>query len=310
MMSWRHYQLARLANILLLSGFCTTAKANVPLPTVFAFGLPFWNSCTVFVGLLIGIVMLEALTLKLIFKRPMFNAVGITGLANVVSTTVGALVPLKPLGLLLIVGIISLAGRFGYQLSTARRWGLVLGVIALIVGLSTPWGGPPVLVEQIYAVLLGAFLLTIIVEGGILAVYTKQPGRGLRLSLAMNCASYLLLAGLLYTSGFRSGAVISREFLLFFSLRKESNNRERALDRTEEIYAWLAAGSEFNRTLRRKEESAWYELNVARSWAEQGHTTDAQRLVQLVEDNREISAPDPQQLQAARDAITKGMTPH
>ncbi len=113
------------------------SHADIPLPSAFGFVAPLWMAVLTFGLLLVGVIIIEAVILMLLLGIDVKKAFVVVGVANLVSTLVGALwgnVLLVFVGSLIICPVSIYQFRNHWGLSTPHSWLLGLFPLVLLIG--------------------------------------------------------------------------------------------------------------------------------------------------------------------------------
>ncbi len=266
----------------------STTFANIPLPTLFAFGVPVWLAFYNSLAFLLAIVVIEAVVLKVFFAQRWAIAFRLSLGANAMTTAIGFL--MSPLGFIFLVFLFAVVVLSAWLMRTRLQWKakvrtpIWIGIGVIGLSLIPPQPTVPRMIIQFYLTMLYSIFLTILIEAGIFA---PQAGakRAMRWSLAANGASYILLLGFLFFAGFRSGAFILNDWPIWqLQFRQEKMSRGEIIDAISEIYEWERSGSRFR--LRGagnlQTELPLTELRMVSKWAEAGEVEEAEELYNTV----------------------------
>jgi len=267
--------------------FPSAAFANIPLPTLFAFGVPFWLAFYNSFLFLLAIVVVEALVLKAFFTQSWLIAFRLSFGANLMTTAIGFLMSPHPSILLFLFAVVVLSAwlmRTRLQWKPQLRIPIWIGIGAIGLALIPPQPTVPRMIIQFYLTMLYSIFLTILIEAGIFAA-RAGPKQAIRWSLAANGVSYILLFGFLFAAGFRSGALILNNWPIWqLQFRQETMSRGEIVDAMSEIYQWERSGSRFLLRGPRNPEAELplTELRMVINWAEAGHLAEAEELYNTV----------------------------
>jgi hypothetical protein len=274
----------------------TPASANIPLPTIMAFSIPFWISLLAFVISFIAVVGVETLVLAWGFRQSKWVAFKLALEVNIITTLIGFTLSLHPLNFL--AGFIIIPILATHWLNTKlgfKGWQRALVVVVILAGIGTaqvPWStAVPMLVLQFYWSIVVAFLLTLMFEACLLAPVSGR-GRAWRWSLAANGASYCLLLLVLLLGGFRSGAIADTSWQMFVHSHNQLERNE-TIAYLQEIYEWEKSADDtpFVSELRIKH-APHQMVKMISTWANNGHVRDAEELFAVASEYRDVKSSD------------------
>jgi len=260
-----------------------SVAAMVPSIWVSLPGLSTFVSSLALLGM---VVVVEATVLALAFRQSWRVALGLSSLANLVTTVLGLmLVATKGIGL--IIFFVTFACAY-VALAAVFKWRVWLRVLFLvlfpIITFLTVFIDQPTvprMIVQFYATMLYSFLMTLFFEASIFA-WKAGSRQAWRWSLAANGTSYLLLFVFLMVSGFRSGSLIALEGPRYelARLSYSTMDRREVIRRYEEFYLWERSARRSPST----DDFEWPipELRVVKNWAKAGHKPEAKDLYSVI----------------------------
>ena len=268
---------------------CLPAHANVPLPGLFAFALPFWLGATFFFSFLALAIVVETAVLTLRYHRRWHEVLRFVVVANLASTVVGFLFSFHSLECMVFLAFFILLPRL---LRSAFGWSYLIAIPVAVLCAALVWlaiipaFGVSGMVLQVYGILVLAFGLTLLVETLIWKRYVEQRDAW-RWSLSANVASYAVLFALLWAGGFNSGVIAYTQWPIERATR--TPDHDLAMTRLQEVYMWerSARSWRFGPLPTPRKRLPYRELRTVSDWARQGDVGDAEDLYILIGRYRE-----------------------
>lgn len=213
------------------------AMANIPIPSLYGFGAPFFLTLKTLGAVFAGIVLIEMLIFKIGFKIPWIKALLVSLGANVVTSITGVLIADFPCFFLVpLCAVIFLFKHFRLKWNYSVPLSIFLSILPIL--LIYFWGGgiSSYGLESnlfvLYATLLPAYFLSVFTEV-IFFKKIKVTGSLWRWTFLANAASYLLLLTVLFytVSSWKDNPLLSVYNLSQKALSKaESGDSEGALE--------------------------------------------------------------------------------
>ncbi len=264
------------------------AFANIPLPTILAFSIPFWVAWSTMVVSFLVIVIIEAAILCFYFKQPRREALSLALKVNIITTLFGFGLTFNPLSIFGLVAVVVFAAKW---MRTKLKWkalvviptSVLIGAIIVLLWIVQPT--IPRMILQFYATMLFSFILTVFFEA---CLFAPKAGvrRAWRWSITANGVSYFIFFSALLIGGFRSGAFAFIDWPLHEIRRQRDSSamdRQKVLNQIEELYEWEGSGKSWmlSSPLGKNPSPRW-ELGIAERWAKRGYIPDAEELFALI----------------------------
>ena len=214
--------------------FPSHAFANVPIPSLFGVGAPFFLSLRSIGVIFMAIVLMEAGFLRLGLGIEWKKCIMATLIANLVSSFIGLLISSSPIFILLLLILpVFLISFFIRKKKMSLSVAVVLGLapsICIFAWIALTWPeGRGIKTWCLYGSLLPAFLLSTIIEYPILAGLLNAK-LILKWTFISNAVSYMMLAALMVILSYtpKDNPVLTYDYLYISSesLARAGNVKE------------------------------------------------------------------------------------
>lgn len=270
-----------IAAVLLLPA---AARANVAVPSMFAFMAPGWIAVATAGLSFVVIAGIEAVVLKRLLELNWMRSIRYSLVINVVSSICGILFGCNAWFLILLVAAVPLSGHLRRKCGCDKWSAMMLAVVPAL--LTIPWailtfdaGLRP---WAFWGALIPAFLLSVVVE--LIALQYMHGGKlRPKILFAANAASYVVLLGFLLLMRYSTtnNPMLWSEYLGMRAVHEaKQGNLAGAMGFLD------ALGERFDESLAAKDT-----LESAKHLARHGHLAEARRLVEFVKE-RESDWPD------------------
>jgi hypothetical protein len=276
--------------LVLILGTPSTASANIPVPSLYGFGAPFFLSVKSLGLLFLAILLIEGVVFRfgvgLSWKKALLG----TLVVNLVSGILGVIISKFVYLALVVSGILYWLFVYKWTYSRPRSFALAL----LPLALSVPWAllthpeGRAMELWTVYASLVLGFCLSVVIEAAVFRPLVRQAPvwRGVLLA---NGASYVLLIVILIATSFsqKDNPMMSPHYLLLSAASLATAGQA---DRAMQVVDAMHELSEGHDSLRLQK----MELEVASILAKKGHRKNAEiildRVLQTPRDEDESDA--------------------
>jgi hypothetical protein len=259
------------------------AMANIPIPSLYGFGAPFFLTLKTVGAVFAGIVLIEAVIFKIGFKIPWIKSLLLSLGANGTTSIIGMLIAGLPCFLLVpLCAVIFLFKHFRLKWNYSITLSIFLSILPILLISLSVYDSSRNL-WSLYVSLIPAYFLTVFIEV-IFLKKIKVAGSLWRWAFLANVASYLLLLTVLFytVSSWEDNPLLSVDYLSQKALSKaESGDSEGALNMIKKM-----------RNLNGEYYSFYYlrELHIAEIFIKRGDLKTAQIIIEDVRKTPEKDA--------------------
>ncbi|MBN1516209.1 hypothetical protein JXA32_06535 [Candidatus Sumerlaeota bacterium] len=299
------------AMILLVFLLPSRAPANVPVPSMFGMGAPFFLTIESIGLLFMAIVLIEASVLRFGLRIGWKDAIRAAALANLGSSLLGVFLSGVPAAMLLLFFLpVLLAGflRRKMGLSNPQAYSLALAPTICIFAWCFLSYSHGMEMWSLYVSLLPAFVLTVLIELPILRRFLDAK-RLFGWTVLSNTITYLALAVYMWTLSYSplDNPVLTIDYFYTMSMEyARSGKVEESLRRLD----WMREFIE--RHYEEDEGDAMYlrwELKAAIILAENGHAKEAAQIMERVKQTKRAPSPWDQEIESQISKIER-MSPN